>query len=113
MAKKTGKYQIPYDHKGNFQHYPEPSYSGSTRREPKWRDNDPFFATLRIDQGCTQAEIANTYAMALVSSWPTDWKRVNEAIVAKWPKGLNRVKTWAWKIVNSKGQWQPGKKPTP
>lgn len=66
-----------------------------------------------INQGCTQAEIANTYAMALVSSWPTDWKRVNEAIVAKWPKGLNRVKTWAWKIVNSKGQWQPGKKPTP
>lgn len=45
-----------------------------------------------IEQGCTQAEIANTYAMALVSSWPTDWKRVNEAI-------------------ESRGQWQPDHRP--
>ena len=60
-----------------------------------------------IEQGCSQKEIANTYAMALVSSWPTDWKRVNEAIAVKWPRGLNRVKTWAWKIAESKGQWQP------
>lgn len=64
-----------------------------------------------IEQGCTQAEIANTYALALVSSWPTDWKRVNEAIMKRWSEtGLIRVKTWAWKIAESKGQWQPGKK---
>jgi len=63
-----------------------------------------------INQGATQAEIANTYAMALVSSWPTNWARVNGAIVAKWPKGLTRVKTWAWKIAESKGQWQPCQK---
>ena len=63
-----------------------------------------------IEQGATQAEIANTYAMALVSSWPTDWKRVNEAIVKRWPKGLNRIKTWAWKIAESKGQWHCDKK---
>lgn len=60
-----------------------------------------------IDQGLTQKDIATTYAMGLVSSWPTDWARVNKAILAKWPKGLKRVKEWAWKIAESRGQWKP------
>lgn len=60
-----------------------------------------------IKQGSTQKDIANTYAMALVSSRPTDWARVNAAILEKWPRGLNRIKTWAWKIVETKGQWKP------
>lgn len=45
---------------------------------------------------CNQRQIAQTYALALRSSWPTDWARVNAAIVAKWPKGLNRIKEMAW-----------------
>lgn len=49
-----------------------------------------------IKQGATQRDVAKTYALGLRSSWPTDWKRVNEAIRARWPKGLNRIKEMAW-----------------
>lgn len=49
-----------------------------------------------IAQGCTQKQVAQSYALGLLSSWPTDWARVNKAILAKWPKGLNRVKEMAW-----------------
>lgn len=49
-----------------------------------------------INQGLSQKQIAQTYALALRSSWPTDWKRVNEAILARWPKGLERIKRMAW-----------------
>ena len=45
-----------------------------------------------LAQGCNQRQIAPTYALALRSSWPTDWGRVNKAIVARWPKGLERIK---------------------
>lgn len=49
-------------------------------------------------QGCTQKSIALTYALAIRSSWPTDWKRVNAAIVAKWgERGLRRIKRLAWR----------------
>lgn len=49
-----------------------------------------------IAEKCTQRQVAQTYALGLRSSWPTDWARVNAAIVARWPKGLNRVKEMAW-----------------
>lgn len=49
-----------------------------------------------IKQGCTQKQIAQTYAHALKSSWPTDWTRVNKAILDKWPGGLEKVKELAW-----------------
>jgi hypothetical protein len=50
-----------------------------------------------IAQGCTQKSVAMSYALALKSEWPTDWKRVNAAIMAKWgAKGLARVKNLAW-----------------
>lgn len=49
-----------------------------------------------IARGCTQRQIAQTYALGIRSSWPTDWQRVNAAIVAKWPKGLERIKKMAW-----------------
>ena len=49
-----------------------------------------------IKQGCNQRQVAQTYALALRSTWPTDWARVNAAILARWPKGLERVKTLAW-----------------
>lgn len=54
------------------------------------------------EKECTQSLVADYYAMALVSSWPTDWRVVNEAILARWPKGLTRVKEKAWKIVEQK-----------
>lgn len=49
-----------------------------------------------IKQGCNQRQIAQTYALALRSSWPTDWAAVNAMILAKWPKGLKRIKELAW-----------------
>jgi len=55
-----------------------------------------------IAQGATQKDVALTYAMALASTWPTDWVRVNKAILAKWPKGLKRIKEMAWKLVEQK-----------
>lgn len=49
-----------------------------------------------IRQGMSQTQIAQTYALALRSSWPTDWARVNRAILAKWsPSGLKRIKEMA------------------
>lgn len=50
-----------------------------------------------ISQGCNQTQIAQTYALALKSSYPTNWKKANEMIVKRWsPAGLNRIKTLAW-----------------
>jgi hypothetical protein len=50
-----------------------------------------------IKQGGTQKQIAQTYALALRSTWPTDWKAINEAIIARWsPKALGRIKNMAW-----------------
>jgi hypothetical protein len=50
-----------------------------------------------IKMGLSQKQIAQSYALALRSSWKTDWKVVNEAIIAKWSfKALNRIKTMAW-----------------
>ena len=48
-----------------------------------------------IAQGLSQRQVAQSYALALRSSWPTDWKRVNAAIVKRWPKGLHRIKKMA------------------
>lgn len=48
-----------------------------------------------IEMGLTQKKIAQSYRLGLESSWPTDWARVNAAILAKWPKGLNRIKELA------------------
>ena len=49
-----------------------------------------------IAQGCTQRQVAQSYALALQSAWPTDWLRVNLAITKRWPKGLERIKRLAW-----------------
>lgn len=46
-----------------------------------------------------QRDVAETYALAMVSSWKTDWGRANRAILKRWPKGLNRVKEMAHKIL--------------
>jgi hypothetical protein len=46
-----------------------------------------------------QKQIAQTYRLALASSEAKDmdWKKVNEAIIARWSvAGLNRIKNMAW-----------------
>lgn len=49
-----------------------------------------------IASGLSQRQIAQTYALALRSSWPTDWTRVNKAITDRWPGRLERIKQMAW-----------------
>lgn len=55
-----------------------------------------------IAQGATQKSVAKTYALALRSAVPPDWARINAAIRAKWPKGLQRIKESAWRKVEGK-----------
>lgn len=55
------------------------------------------------EPSCTQKSLATTYAMALCSSDKPDWKKVNEAIIARWSfAGLERVKKMAWKLIEQK-----------
>ena len=50
-----------------------------------------------IHKGCTQKQVAQTYALGIRSSWPTDWQRVNKAILNRWAaSGLERIKKMAW-----------------
>ena len=55
-----------------------------------------------ISQGLPQKDIALTYAMAMRSAdngRDTDWRRINEAIIARWSMaGLTRVKKMAHAI---------------
>ena len=53
-----------------------------------------------IANGMKQRDVAQTYALALRSSWHTDWARVNRAIAQRWPKGLERVKNLAHAMNN-------------
>lgn len=55
-------------------------------------------STIRneIEQGLNQRQVAQTYALGLRSSAKTDWAKVNALIVARWPKGLDRIKKMAW-----------------
>jgi hypothetical protein len=44
-----------------------------------------------------QRDIAKTYSLALRSSYPTDWAKVNEAIITRWSlSGLDIIKNMAW-----------------
>ena len=49
-----------------------------------------------IANGGSQKSVAKTYALGIRSSWPTDWVQVNAMIMARWPKGLERIKKMAW-----------------
>jgi len=52
---------------------------------------------MEIQQGLNQKQIAQTYALGLRSSWPTDWGKVNRMIVERWSTaGLVRIKKMAW-----------------
>ena len=47
--------------------------------------------------------IALTYALALKSSDPTDWAKVNAAILERWSlSGLGYIKKRAWDLVDGK-----------
>ena len=49
-----------------------------------------------IENGCNQKQIAQTYELALRSSWPTDWKAVNLMIINRWSSsGLHKIKRMA------------------
>ena len=44
-----------------------------------------------------QRSIAKTYALAMRSSEPVDWSKVNAAIIERWSvSGLDRIKKMAW-----------------
>ncbi len=56
-----------------------------------------------IAKGLKQKDVAETYAMALVvRHYKVDFARMNKAILAKWPRGLERVKNMAWKIMEER-----------
>lgn len=49
------------------------------------------------DKAMKRLDVAKTYALALRSSWPTDWLKVNKAILARWsPHALVWIKEKAW-----------------
>jgi hypothetical protein len=50
-----------------------------------------------IANGATRTAVAQTYRLAMHSRSETDWKRVNEAIIARWSvSGLTWIKKQAW-----------------
>jgi hypothetical protein len=54
--------------------------------------------------GATQKSVALIYAFLIQQEQMTaDWRRINAAIIERWPKGLARVKEMAWKI--EEGKW--------
>ena len=61
-----------------------------------------------IAQGLRQKDVAMTYAMTMHSEdngRATDWRRINDAIVAKWGRrGLDRVKKLAHGLYERRGQ---------
>ena len=66
-----------------------------------------------VDKGLTQKQIAQTYAMAIVSDTykmdKPDWTRINNAIIGKWGiKGLERIKKKAWKLIADKARAESG-----
>ena len=49
------------------------------------------------DKRFKQRIVAKTCALALRSSYPTDWPVVNDAIIKRWSmSGLERIKAMAW-----------------
>ena len=74
-----------------------------TRDLPEWQPGrleiQEVEATIEreIELGANQVAIAKTLALAIRSTYQTDWRRVNAAIVARWSQaGLQRIKRLAW-----------------
>lgn len=50
-----------------------------------------------IAQGAKRRAVAQTYRLAMQSSHPTDWAKVNAAIIDRWSfSGLEWIKKQAW-----------------
>lgn len=53
-----------------------------------------------------QREAADVYASAIRLIEPCgpgdEWRRINVAVMERWPKGLQRVKAMAWKIAEER-----------
>lgn len=47
------------------------------------------------DKAFSQKDVALTYYFCMTNSRPVDWTVINAAILARWPKGLIRVKQMA------------------
>jgi hypothetical protein len=54
------------------------------------------------DRQCNQAIMAELYADCLACAAGIDWVKVNAAIMKRWPRGLVRIKTQAWKILQQR-----------
>ena len=49
------------------------------------------------DKTFTRRDVAQSYALAMRSSEPTDWATVNAAIIERWsPSALEYIKELAW-----------------
>lgn len=63
------------------------------------------------DKHTKQSDVAACYADAIIADHlarkqgitEVDFELVNQAIRARWPKGLNRVREQAWKILKKSG----------
>lgn len=59
-----------------------------------------------IQSGKKQEDVAESYAFYLLHYGMTenvvDWRVANAEIRKRWPKGLGRVKTMAWRIVEKR-----------
>lgn len=59
---------------------------------------------LQIEQsiaaGDKQDRVAVLYAWAIVANPQPSWPRINKAVTDRWPKGLDRVKAKAWRVVD-------------
>jgi hypothetical protein len=56
------------------------------------------------DSRLHQFDVAQTYGLILRlrQEKQVDWPTINRAIVARWPKGLARVKEMAWKFAEGR-----------
>ena len=64
--------------------------------------------------GCTRDDVAKTYSYLLLErsqGKEAEWPRINKAISARWPKGLEYIKTKAWRLAAEKFHcWKCGKR---
>lgn len=74
--------------------------------------------TGQIERECAEPEmkqrdVALTYALAIRDEdmVPVDWKRANAAILKRWPKGLQRVKEMAWRMIQRREVVAPPRAP--
>jgi hypothetical protein len=68
--------------------------------EPGPNAREAEFLTALSIRKMSQEDAAHAYACLIANDFSlVNWPRVNDAIRERWPKGLVRVKTKAWKII--------------